>query len=98
MRGGGQFEPAADNCAMQHRDDRQRTELDRLEGFVPRARMQHAFCDAALLQFREIEACAEMVPSPTSTTALTCSGGRLNQCSSEKTISSFSALRLAGRA
>src|ERR1700728_2422782 len=62
MRGGRQFEPAADNCAMQHRDDRQRAELDWLKGFVPRARMQHAFCDAALLQFREIEACAEMVP------------------------------------
>jgi hypothetical protein len=46
---------------MQHRDDRQRAELDRLEGFVPRTRMQHAFCDASLLQFGEIEACAEMV-------------------------------------
>src|ERR1700729_1814256 len=62
MRGGRQFEPAADNCALQHRHDRQRAELDRLEGLVPRARMQHAFRDAALLQFGEIKARAEMVP------------------------------------
>lgn len=62
MRGGREFEPPADNCAMQHRDDRQRAKLDRFEGFVPRAQMRHAFCGAALLQFREIEACAEMVP------------------------------------
>ena len=40
MGGGSEFEPAADHRAMQRDDHRRASELDRLEGAMPHARME----------------------------------------------------------
>ena len=51
----------ADDGPVEHRNDRRCAELDRLEGAMPRARMEHAFGDAALLELREIESPPELI-------------------------------------
>ena len=61
MRGGGQFQPAADHRAMQHGDHRHLAELDLLEGAVPEPGMGDALGDVVLLEFAEIEAGGEML-------------------------------------
>ena len=61
VAGRGELEAAADDRAVQHRDDRHAAELDLLERGVPRARMDDAFGDAALGDLGEVEAGAEVI-------------------------------------
>src|SRR6185369_4636045 len=55
------LEAAADDSAVQHRDDRHLAELDALERGVPRARVDDALGDAALADLGEVEAGAEVI-------------------------------------
>ena len=61
MRRGGKLEAAPDNGALEHRDDRDRSELHLLEHAVPHHRMRHALDCAALGQFCQIEAGGKIV-------------------------------------
>ena len=61
MRRRGKFKAAADNRAMQHRNDRHLAELDFLEGAMPQTGMGDALRDIAFLQFGQIEAGGEML-------------------------------------
>src|SRR5260221_14477964 len=58
---GGDFEPAADDRAVQHRDYGGLAELDALERTVPAARMGDALRDVARGELGQIEARAEML-------------------------------------
>src|SRR5260370_75640 len=58
---GGDFEPAADDRAVQHRDYGCLAELDALERTVPAARMGDALRDVARGELGQIEARAEML-------------------------------------
>jgi hypothetical protein len=61
VRCGGQFQPAADHRAMQHRDHRRLAELDLLEGAMPQPGMGDALLDVACLQLAQIEAGGKML-------------------------------------
>ena len=61
MARGGEFEPAAYDGAVQHRDYGCLAELDALERTVPAARMRDALCDVARGELGEIEPGAEML-------------------------------------
>ena len=57
----GKLQPAADDGAVQRRDDRRAPELDRFEGAMPHARMEDAFERIMLPRhFRKIEPGREM--------------------------------------
>ncbi len=56
-----QFEPAADHGAMQRSNHGGGSELNRVQGRMPHARVQHAGARVAFLQFREVEPGAKVI-------------------------------------
>jgi hypothetical protein len=55
MRGGREFQSAANHRAMQHGDERNLAELNFLEGAMPQIGMGDALLDVAFFKFAEIE-------------------------------------------
>jgi len=63
MCGAGQFQPAADNCAFESRDDRHAAIFHLVEGFMPAQANVHEISRAAvgLMMLDQVKASAEMV-------------------------------------
>ncbi len=60
VAGARELEAAADHRAVQRRDHRHRAELHHFERGMPQPRVMEALAGVALLQFREVEAGAEV--------------------------------------
>src|SRR5262245_59673601 len=55
MCGGGKLEPAADDPAVQHCDDRHLAKLNLLECTMPQARVDYSLRNVAFLKLRQIK-------------------------------------------
>jgi hypothetical protein len=79
MGGGGKFEAAADDCAMQRRQERNWTAFHTVEDRVPEAGVQDTLEGRTLGMFGEVETGAEMVAMAVDDADLRLASGALHR-------------------